>query len=175
MRRKVLNAEDQRAALELEIFNEIRQEIVKNYKNLQSAAGFLARLDCLLNLAEVADQNDYCRPEMTIDGHIHIEDGRHPVVEKMITGERFVPNTVSMDNETNQILIITGPNMAGKSTVLRQVALLVVMAQMGSFIPAKKGVHQCRRSDIYARRRSGQPLTGTEHFYGRNAGNSQYP
>jgi DNA mismatch repair protein MutS len=135
---KVLNAEDQRAALELEIFNEIRQEVVKNYKNLQSAARFLARLDCLLNLAEVADQNDYCRPEMTIDGRIHIEDGRHPVVEKMITAERFVPNTVSMDNETNQILIITGPNMAGKSTVLRQVALLVIMAQMGSFIAAKK-------------------------------------
>jgi DNA mismatch repair protein MutS len=135
---KVLNAEDQRAALELEIFNEIRQKIVENYKNLQSAARFLARLDCLLNLAEVADQNDYCRPEMTVDGHIHIEDGRHPVVEKMITGERFVPNTVSMDNETNQILIITGPNMAGKSTVLRQVALLVIMAQMGSFIPAQK-------------------------------------
>ena len=135
---KVLNAEDQRAALELEIFNEIRQKIVKNYKSLQSAARFLARLDCLLNLAEVADQNDYCRPEMTVDGHIHIEDGRHPVVEKMITGERFVPNTVSMDNETNQILIITGPNMAGKSTVLRQVALLVIMAQMGSFIPAQK-------------------------------------
>ena len=135
---KVLNAEDQRAALELEIFNEIRQKIVKNYKRLQSAARFLARLDCLLNLAEVADQNDYCRPEMTVDGHIHIEDGRHPVVEKMITGERFVPNTVSMDNETNQILIITGPNMAGKSTVLRQVALLVIMAQMGSFIPAQK-------------------------------------
>ena len=135
---KVLNAEDQRAALELEIFNEIRKKIVENYKNLQSAARFLACLDCLLNLAEVADQNDYCRPEMTGDGHIHIEDGRHPVVEKMITGERFVPNTVSMNNETNQILIITGPNMAGKSTVLRQVALLVIMAQMGSFIPAQK-------------------------------------
>ena len=135
---KVLNAEDQRAALELEIFNNIRQEIVYNYKNLQNAARFLARLDCLLNLAEIADQNDYCRPEMAIDGRIHIEEGRHPVVEKMITGERFVPNTVSMDNEANQILIITGPNMAGKSTVLRQVALLVIMAQMGSFIPAQK-------------------------------------
>jgi DNA mismatch repair protein MutS len=135
---KVINAEDQRAALELEIFNQIRQVVVQNYKNLEGAARFLARLDCLLNLAEVADQNDYCRPEMTIDGLIHIENGRHPVVEKMITGERFVPNTVLLDNETNQILIITGPNMAGKSTVLRQVALLVIMAQMGSFIPAQK-------------------------------------
>jgi DNA mismatch repair protein MutS len=135
---KVLNAEDQRAVLELEIFNEIRQEVVKNYKNIQNVASFLARLDCLLNLAEVADQNDYCRPDMTTDGHIHMKDGRHPVVEKMITGERFVPNTVSMDNDKNQILIITGPNMAGKSTVLRQMALLVIMAQIGSFIPAKK-------------------------------------
>ncbi|MBW2470192.1 MAG: DNA mismatch repair protein MutS, partial [Deltaproteobacteria bacterium] len=73
-----------------------------------------------------------------LDGLVEIEDGRHPVVEKMITGERFVPNSVSMDNETNQILIITGPNMAGKSTILRQVALLVIMAQMGSFVPARK-------------------------------------
>ena len=135
---KVLNAEDQRAFLELEIFNEIRQLIANHKKNIQDVARFLARLDCLLNLAEVADQNNYYRPNMTNDGHIYIEDGRHPVVEKVITGERFVPNTVSMDNDTNQILIITGPNMAGKSTVLRQVALLVIMAQMGSFIPAKK-------------------------------------
>lgn len=135
---KVINAEDQRAALELEIFNEIRQTVAQNYKHLESAAQFLARLDSLLNLAEVADQNDYCQPEMTLDGLLEIEDGRHPVVEKMITGERFVPNSVSMDNETNQILIITGPNMAGKSTVLRQVALMVIMAQMGSFIPARK-------------------------------------
>ena len=135
---RVLNAEDQRAALELDIFNEVRQEIVKNYKDIQEVAQFLARLDCLLNLAEIADQNNYCRPDMTNDGHIHVEEGRHPVVEKMITGERFVPNTVRMDNDENQILIITGPNMAGKSTVLRQMALLVIMAQMGSFIPAKK-------------------------------------
>jgi DNA mismatch repair protein MutS len=135
---RVLNAEDQRAALELDIFNEIRQEVVKNYKDIQRVAQFLARIDCLLNLAEIADQNNYCRPDMTTGGHIHIEEGRHPVVEKMITGERFVPNTVSMDNDENQILIITGPNMAGKSTVLRQMALLVIMAQMGSFIPAKR-------------------------------------
>ena len=135
---KVINAEEQRSALELEIFNEIRQQVVRNYKDLESAAQFLARLDCLLNLAEVADLNDYCQPEMTLDGLINIEDGRHPVVEKMITAERFVPNTVSLDNETHQILLITGPNMAGKSTVLRQVALLVIMAQMGSFVPARK-------------------------------------
>jgi DNA mismatch repair protein MutS len=91
-----------------------------------------------MNLAEIADHNDFHRPAMTTDGCIHIEDGRHPVVEKMITGERFVPNTIKLDDQDNQILIITGPNMAGKSTVLRQVALAVIMAQMGSFIPAVK-------------------------------------
>jgi DNA mismatch repair protein MutS len=98
----------------------------------------LARIDCLLNLATVAEQNDYTRPIINQDGRILIEDGRHPVVEKMISGERFVPNSVEMDNAGDQILIITGPNMAGKSTVLRQVALLVLMAQMGSFVPARQ-------------------------------------
>jgi DNA mismatch repair protein MutS len=91
-----------------------------------------------MGLAEIADHNDFNRPEMTTDGCIHIEDGRHPVVEKLITGERFVPNTINLDDQDNQILIITGPNMAGKSTVLRQVALMVIMAQMGSFVPAAK-------------------------------------
>jgi DNA mismatch repair protein MutS len=91
-----------------------------------------------LNLAETAAHNDYCRPQILEEGAIRIEDGRHPVVEKMITGERFVPNTIEMDDVENQVLIITGPNMAGKSTVLRQVALLVIMAQMGGFVPARK-------------------------------------
>jgi len=135
---KVLGAEDQRAALEYELFNQIKDEVIKNNVAVQQVAHFLARLDCLLNLAEVADQNDYNRPEFNTNGHILIEDGRHPVVEKMIAGERFVPNTIQMDDTENQILIITGPNMAGKSTVLRQVALMVLMAQMGSFIPAAR-------------------------------------
>lgn len=135
---KVLGAQDQRSIQEFEIFNEIRAEVVSRNKNIQSVAQFLARLDCLTNLAEIADQNDYCRPEITSDGIIRIEDGRHPVVEKMITAERFVPNSITMDDDENQILIITGPNMAGKSTVLRQLALLVIMAQMGSYIPARR-------------------------------------
>ncbi|MBW2567763.1 MAG: DNA mismatch repair protein MutS [Deltaproteobacteria bacterium] len=133
---KVLDAEDRRAALEYEIFNEIRAEVKKNNKTIQKIASFLAKLDCLLNLAEIAAQNDYHRPEITSDGSIFIDNGRHPVVEKMIVGERFVPNSIRLDNDENQILVITGPNMAGKSTVLRQVALLVLMAQMGSFVPA---------------------------------------
>jgi len=135
---KVLGAEDQRAILEYELFNKIKGEVIKNNVAIQQMAHFLARLDCLLNLAEIADQNDYNRPELNTNGHILIEDGRHPVVEKMITGERFVPNTIQMDDIENQILIITGPNMAGKSTVLRQVALMVLMTQMGSFIPAAR-------------------------------------
>ncbi|MBW1841607.1 MAG: DNA mismatch repair protein MutS, partial [Deltaproteobacteria bacterium] len=133
---KVLGAEERRAVLEYQIFNDIRREVVKENTRIQEVAQFIAVLDCLLNLAQIADQNDYHRPEINIDGQIIIEDGRHPVVEKMITGERFVPNSIRVDDNENQILVITGPNMAGKSTVLRQVALLVLMAQMGSFVPA---------------------------------------
>ena len=135
---KVLGAEEQRTALEYELFNQVRKEVVRQNADIQRVSQFLARLDCLLNLAEVADQNGYCRPEISTDGRIIIEDGRHPVVEKMISAERFVPNSIQIDDNENQILVITGPNMAGKSTVLRQVALMVLMAQMGSFVPAGK-------------------------------------
>jgi DNA mismatch repair protein MutS len=135
---KILGAEDQRATLEYKIFSEIRDKIVKNNLCIQTVARFLARVDCLINLAEIASHNNYHRPEITTDGCIRIEEGRHPVVEKMITAERFVPNTVVMDDQDQQVLIITGPNMAGKSTVLRQVALVVILAQMGSFVPAAR-------------------------------------
>jgi len=135
---KVLNAEDRRAALEHEIFDSIRKEVIRNNPKIQEAARFLAETDCLLNLAEIADENNYAMPDIGDEGDLFIEEGRHPVVEKMITGERFVPNTLRMDDKENQILIITGPNMAGKSTILRQAALLVLMAQMGSFVPARK-------------------------------------
>jgi DNA mismatch repair protein MutS len=135
---QVLGAEEKRAVLEYDIFNDVRKEIVSRNVVIQGAAGFLARLDCLLSLADLAESNGYCRPEINSEGRLHIESGRHPVVEKMITGERFVPNTIDMDNSDNQVLIITGPNMAGKSTVLRQVAILAIMAQLGSFIPAAK-------------------------------------
>jgi len=135
---RVLGAEEQRAALEHRLFQEVCAEAARHHPKIQAVARFLAQLDCLLSLAEVADQNNYCRPEILADGRIHIEEGRHPVVEKMISGERFVPNSIVMDDTENQVLVITGPNMAGKSTVLRQVALLVIMAQMGSFVPARK-------------------------------------
>ncbi len=135
---RVLGAQEQRAVLEYELFNVIKDKIVKHNSVIQKIAGYLAQVDCLLNLAEIADQNNYFKPSFNTQGYIQIEDGRHPVIEKMITGERFVPNTILMDDIENQVLIITGPNMAGKSTVLRQVALIVLMAQMGSFIPARK-------------------------------------
>ncbi|MCF8068431.1 MAG: DNA mismatch repair protein MutS [Desulfobacterales bacterium] len=135
---KILGAEDKRTRLESRIFNDIREMVIENNTDIQDAAAFLARLDCLLSLGEVSEQNDYNRPKINEDGRINLDDGRHPVVEKLISGERFVPNTINLDNDENQVLVITGPNMAGKSTMLRQVALLVVMAQMGSFVPAEK-------------------------------------
>lgn len=134
---KVLGAEDRRAVMELEIFNRIREIVMAQNSEIQQVAEFLARIDCLLSLAVIAQQNDYVRPKMVDDGRLHVTDGRHPVVEKMITAERFVPNTIQLDNTEQQVLIITGPNMAGKSTILRQVALMTIMAQMGSFVPAR--------------------------------------
>jgi DNA mismatch repair protein MutS len=133
----VLDAEDRRAALEYELFDKIRKEIVKNNLRIKKTADLLARVDVLCGLAEVADKMRYVKPNITEDGRLLIENARHPVIEKMLTGERFVPNGIEMDNETRQIMIITGPNMAGKSTILRQVALVVLMAQIGSFVPAE--------------------------------------
>lgn len=135
---KVLGAEEKRAALEYEIFKELCRMVTEHHPSIQRVAAFIGRLDCLLSFADIAERNDYTRPRLNEEGRIHIRDGRHPVVEKMISDERFVPNTVKLDNDENQILIITGPNMAGKSTVLRQVALTVIMAQMGSFVPARE-------------------------------------
>ena len=135
---KVIGAEDKRAEMEFEILNTIKALVIGKNDDLETAGAFLARLDCLLTLAVLSLENNYTRPDINTEGLLHIQDGRHPVIEKMIAGERFVPNTLSMDNHQNQVLIITGPNMAGKSTILRQVALTVLMAQMGSFVPAKK-------------------------------------
>lgn len=135
---KVLTAEERRFAMEYKIFCELRDKVTAHGPLLASAARFIARVDVLLGLAEVADHQNYTRPEITDDGIIDIKDGRHPVVEKMITAERYVPNSIRLDNADNQVILITGPNMAGKSTVLRQVALITLMAQMGSFVPAAR-------------------------------------
>jgi DNA mismatch repair protein MutS len=134
---KVLGAEDRRAKLEYDLFCLIREKVVKNNELIFKVARFIARLDCLFNLALLADQNDYYRPSFNHEGIIEIKNGRHPVIEKVLSGERFVPNDIRIDDQAAQVLIITGPNMAGKSTVLRQTALTVIMAQMGSYVPAE--------------------------------------
>lgn len=134
----VLSSGERRSTLEYELFCGIREKAAKHNPAIQHAAVFIAGLDCITGFAEIAHEYNYTRPELNGEGLILIEEGRHPVVERMITGERFVPNSIRMDDEENQVLIITGPNMAGKSTVLRQVALIVLMAHMGSFVPAAK-------------------------------------
>ena len=134
---KVLGAEEKRALLEYDIFSEIRDEIVQNNKAIQQAADFSAMVDCLMSFAEIAATNSYVRPNIWDKNDLVIQEGRHPVIEKMITAERFVPNSIEMNDTDKQIYMITGPNMSGKSTVLRQTALIVIMAQIGSFVPAE--------------------------------------
>ncbi len=133
---KVLTAQERRAAMEYEIFQQLRAAVMDKSVHVQEAAEYIAQVDVLTALAELAEKNVYCRPKINTRGILHIENGRHPVVEKLTPGGRFIPNSITMDNTHNQVLIITGPNMAGKSTVLRQVAIMVIMAQMGAFIPA---------------------------------------
>ncbi|MCP3925767.1 MAG: DNA mismatch repair protein MutS [Desulfobacterales bacterium] len=134
---KVLNAHDRRSSLEYEIFKEIRDEIHSHHKLISELSSYLSLIDCILSLSEVADLFDYCKPELNSNGVIDIINGRHPVIEQLIEGERYVPNSIKIDNNQNQILIITGPNMAGKSTVLRKVAIITLLAHIGSFVPAE--------------------------------------
>ena len=135
---KVLGAEEKIASLEYELFNQLRKKVISYAREIQDNAKLIAQLDCLANFAHMSVKNNYSKPEIDNGTEIMIKDGRHPVVEKLLSpGEHFVPNDTRICNEDEQILIITGPNMAGKSTYLRQVGLLVIMAQMGSFIPAK--------------------------------------
>ncbi len=133
---KILGAEEAICQLEYRLFEEIQRKVAEETFQLQKTASAVANLDALGSLAEVADRYDYCRPHIKEEGEIMIQEGRHPVLERMSLSERFVPNDTLLDHQENQILIITGPNMAGKSTYLRQVALIILMAQMGSFVPA---------------------------------------
>jgi len=135
---KVLGAEDKRAQLEYELFCTIRQKVAQNSRRVARVADLVSHVDVLVALAELADQNGYTKPVVHEGGRLCLKESRHPVVEKLMTSERFVPNTIEMDNASRQILIITGPNMAGKSTILRQVALIVLMAQIGAFVPAQE-------------------------------------
>lgn len=133
---RIMEAQEKRSSREYGIYTSVKDEVLTHIPAIKATARHLARVDVLLTVADIADHNRYVRPDINDEGRIHIEDGRHPVVEQMLTGERYVPNTISLDNQGNQVLLITGPNMAGKSTVLRQVALITIMAQIGSFVPA---------------------------------------
>ncbi|MBQ9789254.1 MAG: DNA mismatch repair protein MutS [Lentisphaeria bacterium] len=134
---KILGAEEKSKALELKIFQELREFIVGFTPLIQQTAEAVAELDSLMSLAETARKYNYIRPQISDDDVIDIKGGRHPVLDAKLVGETFVPNDVLLDTEYNRMMLITGPNMAGKSTYIRQTALLVILAQMGSFIPAE--------------------------------------
>jgi len=135
---KVLGAEEKQIQLEYELFCAVREKVAAHNHRISEMADMLSTVDVLVALAELAHKNNYVKPTIHDEGSIRLTESRHPVVEKLIQSERFIPNTIEIDNATRQVLIITGPNMAGKSTVLRQVALLVLMAQVGSFVPAEE-------------------------------------
>lgn len=132
----ILGAEDKLVVLEYELFREVRQKVADEVIRIQKTAKAVAQIDVFAALAAVAEQNNYCRPKLNDKGIIDIKEGRHPVVEKMIQNEMFVANDTYLDNSSHRVSIITGPNMAGKSTYMRQTALIVLMAQIGSFVPA---------------------------------------
>ncbi len=134
---QVLTAKERLTALEYQIFTSLREHLARQAARVQISAAAVAQADALCSLATVAVQKGYCRPEITVGNEISIVDGRHPVVEQMLKDSLFVPNDTNLGAANNQISIITGPNMAGKSTYMRQVALIVLMAQMGSFVPAR--------------------------------------
>ena len=133
---EILNAEDKLFALEYEVYTELRDDIAAKTVRVQKMAEYIAEIDALASLSYVAVKNHYVRPEINDNGVIDIKDGRHPVVELVTGDDSFIPNDTFLDNQGNRISIITGPNMAGKSTYMRQTAIITLMAQVGSFVPA---------------------------------------
>ena len=134
----ILGAEDKLVSLEYETFRDIRDKIADEVLRIQKTAKAVAKADVLAALSLVAERNNYCRPSINENGVIDIKNGRHPVVEQMIDNDMFISNDTYLDNHKKRISIITGPNMAGKSTYMRQTALIVLMAQIGSFVPAEQ-------------------------------------
>ena len=137
MESAVLGASDKLAAIEYELFCQLRQTVADNLKRVQRSANMLARLDVYVSLAEVAVKNNYVCPEVDYSDVLEIKEGRHPVVEQFVKDSYFVPNDTYLNTTTDKMALITGPNMAGKSTYMRQSAIIVLMAQIGSFVPAK--------------------------------------
>ena len=137
LEQRILGAKDRSFGLEYEIFDYIRKTVAKSLARINKTANAVATLDVIASLAQAAFENNYCCPRITADGIIKLTESRHPVVESISRDIRFVPNDVFLDTNENRVAIVTGPNMAGKSTYMRQVALIVLMAQMGSYVPAK--------------------------------------
>ena len=137
LEQRILGAKDRSFGLEYEIFDYIRKTVAKSLARINKTANAVATLDVIASLAQAAFENNYCCPILTADGVIKLTESRHPVVESISRDIRFVPNDVFLDTDENRVAIVTGPNMAGKSTYMRQVALIVLMAQMGSYVPAK--------------------------------------
>ena len=135
---KIIGAQEQSVRLELQLFSEIRDRIAEKIGSIQTTAQALKKLDVFQSLSRAASENRYVRPEINTDGSLTIKEGRHPVVEQNIRDGAFIPNDTVLDCDENRMMIITGPNMAGKSTYMRQVALICLMAQIGSFVPAKE-------------------------------------
>jgi DNA mismatch repair protein MutS len=161
---KILTADERRVALELEIFAHVREEVAAASTRLLDLAARVAAVDALASLAEIAHRGGYCRPVVDDSGVIDLQDSRHPVVERLAAAGSFVPNDVRLDAATEQLLIVTGPNMAGKSTLIRQVALTVILAQMGSFVPARAGrVGLCDR--VFTRVGAGDNLARGESTF----------
>lgn len=133
---RILGAKEKSVALEYKLYEEVRAFVAGNLSRVQSTAQSIAKLDVLCSLACVASDNRYCKPDINVKGVLELKDSRHPVVEQLLKDTPFVPNDVVLDKQLNSTAIITGPNMAGKSTYMRQTALIVLMAQMGSFVPA---------------------------------------
>ena len=132
----ILGSEERLTSLEYELFKAVRDHLAENVARIQRTARAIAKIDVFASLALVASRNNYCKPKINESGILDIKNGRHPVVEKMITNDMFIDNDTYLNNNNNRIAIITGPNMAGKSTYMRQTALIVLMAQIGSFVPA---------------------------------------
>ena len=138
MESTIFGAEEKLVALEFELFSELRDIISKNADRIRKSAAYIAELDVFRSLGEVASRHGYVCPEIDLSTELVIKDGRHPVVERFISDSYFVPNDTHLDTANNRVMIITGPNMAGKSTYMRQVAIITVMAQIGSFVPARE-------------------------------------
>jgi len=161
---KIATADERRIALEISLFNNLRDEIAAEAPRLLALAGRVAAVDVLAALAETAHRHGYCRPVVDDSTCLVIEEGRHPVVEQLAAAGAFVPNDVALDPEREQILIVTGPNMAGKSTLIRQTALIVILAQMGGFVPAKSArIGVCDR--VFTRVGAGDNLARGESTF----------